>query len=101
VLSSKNNNDDTLTTMNHYGYFIPFEKSLENLLNVSKNLCSATSLRAPGFLKKDIFDGTYINEKISLLYDKNLFLLCFSIYSDDVEFANGIGPNRGKNKLSI
>ncbi len=24
--------------------------------------------------------------------------LCFSIYSDDVEFANGICPNRGKNK---
>ena len=81
-----------------FGYYVPFQKSLQKLINNIPSTEKLTFQGTSNTIKTDIFDGNYIKNKLS--HKKNKHQLVFLIYCDDVELVNPIGSNRTKHKLS-
>ena len=85
---------DELDEENYYGYFIPMEKSVQKLLDtVPDNLKIAEANE--GTIKRDYFDA----ENFKNMNKKNNEL-AFGLFCDEMEIANGIGPNKKTHKLS-
>ena len=82
-------NNESFQVINCYGYYIPFDKTLEKIF---QDLPSDIDLNCYSNedLKNNVFDGKYLKKK----------KLCFCIYCDEVEFVNVIGSNRKTHKLS-
>ena len=81
-----------------FGYFVPFQRSLEKLLEIIPTTEKLEYSGNVGDIKKNVFDGVYIKSKINSQPDKNQ--LVFAIYCDDLEIVNPIGSHRTKHKIS-
>ena len=94
VTSEKRNDDIKLVEKLHFGYFVPMKQCLTNLISCRPSPYFPKPIDKVG-LKNDIFDGQNIKDKISK--DNTLV---FTVYSDDAEPVNAIGPHTKKHKES-
>lgn len=88
-----------------YGYYVPFLKSLEQLLNVNSvyesvinSFRNNSSHLASSY--DDVWDGSILKSN-HLFVLKNGAILVIQIYSDDVELANPLGSKKGKHKITV
>lgn len=91
--SKKKDKKNKLTSITSKGYYVPFELSIINLLNmpsVKNDLISKPVYDVSNC--NDIFDGTKIVNK-----DENA--LQISVYYDDIEIANALGSGKKKHKI--
>ena len=88
VVLNENNSD---------GYFIPMLPSLNNLVGTI-NLSKDDLINDLDFLKKDIFDGEFVQEQMNNFNSDDV--LAFALYCDDIETVNPIGNSRKIHKLS-
>jgi hypothetical protein len=81
-----------------FGYYVPFKRSLEKLLQIIPETEKLEYSGNSGDIKTNVFDGDYIDKKLKSQPNKNQ--LVFAIYCDDLEIVNPIGSHRTKHKIS-
>ena len=94
IKSKKMDDNFELIETPHYGYYVSMKQALENLIETLPSPYFSKPVNKIG-LKSDIFDGLYIKDKI-----KNDNTLVITIYSDDADPVNAIGPHKKKHKES-
>ncbi|CAF1431235.1 unnamed protein product [Adineta steineri] len=96
-----------LDDKNNFGYYVPIERSAQNLLNKPdvinylinnvKNNISQT--KNDPDLMLTYRDGTAAKDNPSLKLHPNSFLI--QLYSDGIGITNPLGPKKGKHKLTL
>ena len=94
--NAPNDNSEEMIIKSNFGYYIPFDKCLENTL---KNLPPEIDLQKNNHknFKNDIFDGSYVQNLNKTSTDRLAILL----YTDELELTNAVGSSRTKHKLSM
>jgi hypothetical protein len=93
------NNGINLKEKSTFGYFVPFQSSLEKLLSIIPSTETLEFDSDQNQNKSNIFDGKYIKSKLKSKSNKKQLL--FAIYCDRIEQVNAICSNRIKHKLNI
>ena len=81
-----------------FGYYVPFQRSLEKLLSLIPSTEKLKYSENIGPIKTNIFDGNIIKNMLTSKTKKNQLL--FAIYCYEREIVNPIGAHRTKHKIS-
>lgn len=80
------------------GYFVPFMKQLEALLNSIGSSFTSCSTHIDFNMMKDSLHGKYFKSHEGIVNHQGSLL--FSLYYDEFEIVNPIGAHRKKHKIS-